>query len=120
MKRALLLAIAILFITALPAQIDTDLANLLEEGYSVQEMDKIFSEVNYNNHKKWLKNAGYTYVKDKSTSNYFYYDKNAVVTLLLVHENKEIQDVLFHSSPQKTSTPVVCPPAPSSLANNDR
>jgi len=101
MKNICLLFIACLFITVLPAQIDSNLGSLFEDGYSAPELEKIFNKVSYTNHKKWMKAEGYTYDESQSTAKFFYYKKNSVVSMALYHNNKQITQVLFISSPQK-------------------
>lgn len=76
-----------------------NISALLEEGYSIAELEEIWSNVDYNNHNKWLKKKGYTYKGDKS--GYFYYDKNSTVSLALFYSGKQITEIVFHSSPQK-------------------
>jgi len=101
MKRIAALLPLFFFAFTLSAQINPNFANAFEDGYSVQELEKIFENVTYKKHEKWLKKEGYNYNKEKSTKNYLYYDKNDVVSLALFHENEKIVEVMFHSSPQK-------------------
>ncbi len=101
MKRIAALLSTFFISCTLSAQINPNFANAFADGYSVQELEKIFENVTYKKHEKWLKKEGYTYSKEKSTKDYFYYDKNDVVSLVLFHENEKIIEVAFHSSPQK-------------------
>ncbi|MBK6936800.1 MAG: hypothetical protein IPH18_07835 [Chitinophagaceae bacterium] len=101
MKKCLLLIMACFLFSLLPAQIDSNIGSLFEDGYSAVEIEKIFTNVSFKNHKKWMKSEGYNYEKNKSSDNYFYYTKNSVVSLAIYHSNEKINQVLFVSSPQK-------------------
>ena len=71
MKRIFLLFIASLAMISINAQ-SSNLSNLLEEGYSAAELEKIFDGVSYKKHQKWMKSEGYTDDASKSTDQYFY------------------------------------------------
>ena len=101
MKKAFTLFLSMLFLTFLHAQINSNLGNLISEGYTITELEAIFENVTFDNHKKWLQKKGFTFKEDNKKSGYLYYEKNSAVNLTLFYSDKKIIEIAFYSSPQK-------------------
>lgn len=66
--------------------------------YSVQELENIFANVNFNNHKQWLTDNGYKFILDDTGQRCLFYEKNENVKLLVFYAGIWITQVYFQST----------------------
>jgi len=83
------------------AQNFDNLAALVAEGYTLDEMKDIVDNVTTTNHTSYLKTKGYAYKGYDAGKNEYYYDKNEFVSLVLTIKNSKPFSIRMLSSPQK-------------------
>lgn len=88
-------------ILTLTALAQSNLEFLLEEGYTVAEMDNLIQNMPYKKHESWMKKKGYTFREEIPSKKLYYYKKNEVVSLYAYYDKEEITEIKFQSSPQK-------------------
>lgn len=82
---------------------NSDFGNLLEEGYTIAELENIYHNINVKNQKRWIERKGFKLVNHYKELRLYHYSKNSVVNLGVYYDRSEtnISEVLFNSSPQK-------------------